>query len=36
MIQVGIDEGANLIAGGMGHPEGLEAGWFVDLLFLRT
>ena len=29
MIQVGIDEGANLIAGGMGRPEGLEAGWFV-------
>ena len=29
MIQVGIDEGANLIAGGMGHPEGFEAGWLV-------
>ena len=29
MIQVGIDEGANLIAGGMGRPDGLEAGWFV-------
>ena len=29
MIQVGIDEGANLIAGGMGRPEGFEAGWFV-------
>ena len=27
MIQVGIDEGANLIAGGMGRPEGFEAGW---------
>ncbi len=30
MIQVGIDEGANLIAGGMGRPEGIEAGWFVQ------
>ncbi len=29
MIQIGIDEGANLIAGGMGRPEGFEAGWFV-------
>jgi len=29
MIQVGIDEGANLIAGGLGRPEGFEAGWFV-------
>ena len=29
MIQVGIDEGANLVAGGMGRPEGFEAGWFV-------
>ncbi len=29
MIQAGIDEGANLIAGGMGRPEGFESGWFV-------
>ena len=29
MIQVGIDEGANLIAGGLGRPQGFEAGWFV-------
>jgi aldehyde dehydrogenase (NAD+) len=29
MIQVGIDEGANLVAGGMGRPEGFETGWFV-------
>ena len=29
MIRVGIDEGANLVAGGMGRPEGFEAGWFV-------
>ena len=29
MIQVGIDEGANVIAGGIGRPEGFETGWFV-------
>lgn len=29
MIQSGIDEGANLIAGGLGLPEGLERGYFV-------
>ena len=29
MIQVGIDEGANLVAGGMGRPKGFEVGWFV-------
>ena len=29
MIQVGIDEGANLIAGGIGRPEGFETGWFI-------
>ena len=29
MIQVGIDEGANLVAGGLGRPEGFEAGWYV-------
>ncbi len=29
MIQVGIDEGARLTAGGLGRPEGLAAGWFV-------
>ena len=29
MIQVGIDEGANLIAGGIGRPEGFETGWFA-------
>ncbi|MFF2089203.1 aldehyde dehydrogenase family protein [Paenibacillus sp. NPDC058174] len=28
-IQAGIDEGAELVAGGMGHPEGLEHGYFV-------
>ncbi|RZO32124.1 MAG: aldehyde dehydrogenase family protein [SAR116 cluster bacterium] len=29
MIKVGIDEGATLLAGGLGKPEGYETGWFV-------
>jgi len=29
MIQTGIDEGARLIAGGIGRPEGLNRGFFV-------
>jgi aldehyde dehydrogenase (NAD+) len=29
MIQVGIDEKARLIAGGLGRPDGLTKGWFV-------
>ena len=29
MIQKGIEEGAKLIAGGLGHPEGLAKGYFV-------
>ncbi len=29
MIQIGIDEGARLVAGGMGKPTGFETGWFV-------
>jgi aldehyde dehydrogenase (NAD+) len=29
MIQKGIDEGARLVAGGLGRPEGLDKGWFV-------
>ncbi|MGB1234338.1 MAG: aldehyde dehydrogenase family protein [Planktomarina sp.] len=29
LIQVGIDEGANLVAGGVGRPEGLNRGFFV-------
>jgi aldehyde dehydrogenase (NAD+) len=29
MIQVGIDEKARLVAGGLGRPEGLATGWFV-------
>jgi aldehyde dehydrogenase (NAD+) len=28
-IQKGLDEGAQLIAGGLGRPEGLEKGWYV-------
>ncbi len=28
-IQKGLDEGAKLIAGGLGRPEGLDKGWFV-------
>lgn len=29
MIQKGIDEGARLVAGGLGRPEGYERGFFV-------
>ncbi|MCC6455370.1 MAG: aldehyde dehydrogenase family protein [Caldilineaceae bacterium] len=29
LIQTGIDEGATLVAGGPGKPEGLETGYFV-------
>ena len=29
MIHVGIEEGATLLAGGPGKPEGLEDGWYV-------
>ncbi len=29
LIQKGIDEGAKLVAGGTGKPEGLEKGYFV-------
>lgn len=29
LIQTGIDEGAKLVAGGVGRPEGLERGYFV-------
>ena len=29
MIQVGIDEGARLLAGGLGKPSGFETGWYV-------
>jgi aldehyde dehydrogenase (NAD+) len=29
MIQVGIDEGATLLVGGLGRPEGFDVGWYV-------
>jgi aldehyde dehydrogenase (NAD+) len=29
MIQVGIDEGATLLVGGLGRPEGIDGGWYV-------
>src|SRR5210317_2425737 len=29
LIQIGIDEGARLVAGGLGRPEGLSQGYFV-------
>ncbi|MEM5342970.1 aldehyde dehydrogenase family protein [Paraburkholderia azotifigens] len=28
-IRIGIDEGARLIAGGEGRPDGLDTGWFI-------
>jgi len=28
-IQIGLDEGAELVTGGLGHPDGLESGYFV-------
>ena len=30
LIQAGIDEGARLVAGGTGRPEGLNRGWFAQ------
>ena len=29
LIQIGIDEGATLVAGGLGRPEGISEGYFV-------
>ena len=29
LIQKGVDEGATLVAGGVGRPEGLSDGWYV-------
>ena len=29
MISVGIDEGATVLCGGLGKPEGVSKGWFV-------
>jgi aldehyde dehydrogenase (NAD+) len=28
-IQKGLDEGATLVAGGLGRPDGIDKGWFV-------
>ena len=33
MIKVGIDEGATLLAGGLGKPKGMDKGWFVKPIF---
>ena len=30
LIQKGVDEGATLVAGGVGRPEGLDAGYYVQ------
>ena len=30
MIQVGIDEGATLLTGGLGRPYGFTQGWYVE------
>ena len=30
LIQSGIDEGANLVAGGLNRPEGLDKGYFIQ------
>ncbi len=36
-IQKGLDEGAQLIAGGPGRPDGIEKGWFVKpTVFVTT
>ncbi|MBB4858430.1 aldehyde dehydrogenase (NAD+) [Novosphingobium chloroacetimidivorans] len=36
-IQIGLDEGAELIAGGLGRPEGLDKGWYVKpTVFVTT
>jgi aldehyde dehydrogenase (NAD+) len=29
MIQTGLDEGATLLCGGLGKPDGFDTGWFV-------
>ena len=29
MISVGLDEGATLLTGGLGKPEGMDKGWYV-------
>ncbi|MEM7084317.1 MAG: aldehyde dehydrogenase family protein [Pseudomonadota bacterium] len=29
LIQIGLDEGAKLVAGGLGRPDGFDRGWYV-------
>ena len=29
LIQAGLDEGATLVCGGVGRPQGVNRGWFV-------
>ena len=36
LIQTGIDEGAELVTGGTGKPEGLETGYFVKPTIFRN
>ena len=33
LIQIGIDEGARLVAGGLGRPDGITEGYFVKPIF---
>jgi len=36
-IQKGLDEGAQLVAGGLGRPDGLDKGWYVKpTVFVTT
>ncbi len=36
LIQKGLDEGATLVTGGVGKPEGLETGYFVEPTVFRN
>ena len=35
LIQTGVDEGAKVVTGGLGRPEGLDKGYFVKPTILR-
>ena len=35
LIQSGLDDGAKLVTGGLGRPDGLDKGWFVKPTVLR-
>jgi aldehyde dehydrogenase (NAD+) len=35
LIQSGLEDGAELVTGGLGRPEGLDKGWFVKPTVLR-